>query len=119
VIQPKQSLKRHSRKYAEGTLDEKGSFYFRGPGNKMKLRAQNLMIFQQIAEGIDDETWEHHLRKGDYSDWFRNQIRDKKLAKETKEAEEDERLSPKESRRIVLDAVRKRYTAPANAPDEK
>lgn len=119
VIEPKQSLKRHSRKYAEGTLDEKGSFYFRGPDNRMKLRAQNLMIFQQIAEGIDDETWKHHLRKGDYSDWFRNQIRDKKLAKETKEAEEDEGLSPKESRRIVLDAVRKRYTAPANAPDEK
>lgn len=119
AIEPKQSLKRHSRKYAEGTLDEKGSFYFRGPGNQMKLRAQNLMIFQQIAEGIDDETWEHHLRKGDYSDWFRRQIRDKKLAAETREAEADEGLSPKESRRIVLDAVRKRYTAPANAPDEK
>ena len=119
VIEPKQSLKRHSRKYAEGTLDEKASFYFRGPDNAMKLRAQNLMIFQQIAEGIDDRTWEHHLRKGDYSDWFRNQIRDKKLARETKQAEEDEGLSPKESRRIVLDAVRKRYTAPANAPDEK
>ena len=119
VIEPKQSLKRHSRKYAEGTLDEKGSFYFRGPDDAMKLRAQNLMIFQQIAEGIDDGTWEHHLRKGDYSDWFRNQIRDKKLAEETKEAEKDEGLSPKESRRVVLDAVRKRYTAPANAPDEK
>jgi len=119
AIQPKQSLKRHSRKYAEGTLDKKGSFYFRGPGNKMKLRAQNLMIFQQIAEGIDDKTWEHHLRKGDYSDWFRNQIRDKKLAAETKEAEKDEGLSPKESRKVVLDAVRKRYTAPATAPDEK
>jgi hydroxymethylpyrimidine pyrophosphatase-like HAD family hydrolase/energy-coupling factor transporter ATP-binding protein EcfA2 len=119
VIEPKQSLKRHSRKYAEGTLDEKGSFYFRGPDNAMKLRAQNLMIFQQIAEGIDDKTWEHHLRKGDYSDWFRNQIRDKKLAAETREAEKDEALSPRESRKIVLDAVRKRYTAPANAPDEK
>jgi hydroxymethylpyrimidine pyrophosphatase-like HAD family hydrolase/energy-coupling factor transporter ATP-binding protein EcfA2 len=119
VIEPKQSLKRHSRKYAEGTLDEKGSFYFRGPDNAMNLRAQNLMIFQQIAEGIDDKTWEHHLRKGDYSDWFRNQIRDKKLAAETREAEKDEALSPRESRKIVLDAVRKRYTAPANAPDEK
>ena len=37
----------------------------------MNLRAQNLMIFLQIAEGIDDRTWEHHLRKGDYSEWFR------------------------------------------------
>jgi hydroxymethylpyrimidine pyrophosphatase-like HAD family hydrolase len=119
AIEPRQSLKRHSRKYAEGTLDEKGSFYFRGPDNAMNLRAQNLMIFQQIAEGIDDKTWEHHLRNGDYSDWFRRQIRDKKLAAETREAEEDESISPQESRRIVLDAVRKRYTAPASAPDEK
>lgn len=38
-----------------------------------------------------------------------------KLAAETKEAEKDEALSPTESRKMVLDAVRKRYTA----PDEK
>lgn len=119
VIEPKQSRKRHSRKYAEGTLDEKGSFYFRGPDNAMNLRVQNLMIFQQIAEGIDDKTWEHHLRKGDYSDWFGRQLRDKDLAAETKEAEKNKGLSPKESRKLVLDAVRKRYTAPANAPDDK
>ncbi len=36
----------------------------------MNLKAQNLMIFLQIAEGIDDVTWMHHLRKKDYSDWF-------------------------------------------------
>jgi len=84
VIEPKQARKRHSRKYAEGAINEEGSFYFRGPDKAMNLRAQNLMIFQQIAEGIDDETWEYHLRKGDYSDWFRRQIRDKDLATETK-----------------------------------
>jgi hypothetical protein len=28
------------------------------------------MIFLQIADGIDDATWEHHLRAGDYSAWF-------------------------------------------------
>jgi hydroxymethylpyrimidine pyrophosphatase-like HAD family hydrolase/energy-coupling factor transporter ATP-binding protein EcfA2 len=118
VIEPKQSLKRHSRKYAEGTLDEKGSFYFRGPDNAMELRAQNLMIFQQIAEGIDDATWQYHLRKGDYSDWFRHQIRDKALATEAKEAEANKGLSAKESRKIVLDAVRKRYTAPATSREK-
>ena len=106
VIEPRQSLKRHSRKYAEGQLDEAGSFYFRGPDNAMNLRAHNLMIFPQIAEGIDDKTWEHHLRAGDYSEWFRRQIRDKELARETQEAEKDERLSAQESRKHVLDAVR-------------
>ncbi|TRC79152.1 HAD-IIB family hydrolase [Mesorhizobium sp. WSM4310] len=118
VIEPLQSLKRHSRKYAEGQLDEAGSFYFHGPDDAMNLRAHNLMIFAQIAEGIDDSTWQFHLRAGDYSKWFRNQIRDKDLARETAEAENDKRLSAEESRKRVLDAVRRRYTAPATAPED-
>lgn len=117
AIQPNQSLKRHSRKYAEGSLDEKSSFYFTGPESAMKLRVQNLEMFIRIAEGIDDETWEYHLRAGDYSDWFRRQIRDKKLAKEAAAAEDDENLSPDESRAIILEAVRRRYTAPASASE--
>ncbi|MBZ9995208.1 HAD family hydrolase [Mesorhizobium sp. BH1-1-4] len=117
VIEPRQSLKRHSRKYAEGQLDETGSFYFRGPDDAMNLRAHNLMIFAQMAEGIDDKTWEFHLRAGDYSKWFRQQIRDKDLARETAEAEKDSKLSAEESRKRVLDAVRRRYTAPATAPE--
>lgn len=117
VVEPRQSLKRHSRKYAEGQLDEAGSFYFHGPDNAMNLRAHNLMIFAQIAEGIDDKTWEFHLRTGDYSKWFRHQIRDKDLARETAEAEEDKTLSAQDSRKRVLDAVRRRYTAPATAPE--
>ncbi|MER9654232.1 HAD-IIB family hydrolase [Mesorhizobium sp. M0152] len=117
VVEPRQSLKRHSRKYAEGQLDEAGSFYFRGPDDAMKLRAHNLTIFAQIAEGIDDKTWEFHLRAGDYSKWFRQQIRDKDLASETAEAEKDDTLSAEESRKRVLDAVRRRYTAPATAPE--
>ncbi|MET3519075.1 HAD-IIB family hydrolase [Mesorhizobium abyssinicae] len=116
AIEPRQSLKRHSRKYAEGQLDEAGSFYFRGPDDAMNLRAHNLIIFAQMAEGIDDKTWEHHLRAGDYSEWFRHQIRDKDLARETETAEKDKTLSAQESRKRVLDAVRRRYTAPATAP---
>jgi hydroxymethylpyrimidine pyrophosphatase-like HAD family hydrolase len=115
VVEPRQSLKRHSRKYAEGQLDETASFYFKGPENMMNLRAHNLMIFAQIAEGIDDRTWEYHLRAGDYSQWFRHQIRDKELARETAAAEKNKALSAQESRKLVLDAVRRRYTAPATA----
>lgn len=117
AIEPRQSLKRHSRKYAEGQLDEAGSFYFTGPEHSMNLRAHNLMIFIQIAEGVDDRTWEHHLRAGDYSKWFRHQIRDKELAREASAAEKDETFSPKESRKVILDAVRRRYTAPATAAE--
>jgi hypothetical protein len=39
------------------------SFYFRGPDDKLKLRAQNLAVFVQLAEGVDDETWLFHLRQ--------------------------------------------------------
>ena len=66
---------RHLRKYAEGNM-RYDSFSFRGPGNRQNLRAQNLAIFSQIAEGIDDETWLFHLRRGDYSRWFRSAMKD-------------------------------------------
>src|SRR5262249_24908244 len=64
---PQQAHKRHTRKYAEGELGEDHSFYLRGPDGALNLRAQNLMIFLQIADGIDDRTWEHPLRAGEYS----------------------------------------------------
>ncbi|MEO7774808.1 MAG: phosphoglycolate phosphatase, partial [Steroidobacteraceae bacterium] len=57
---------RHHRKYAEGNLRHH-SFYFRGPDGRQNLRAQNLGIFCQIAEGIDEQTWSFHLHRNDYS----------------------------------------------------
>jgi hypothetical protein len=81
----------------------------------MKLRAHNLMMFVQIAEGIDDKTWQHHLRNGDYSDWFRRQIRGDALADETAQVEADQALPAEESRKRIIGAVRRRYTAPATA----
>jgi hypothetical protein len=117
VRKPEQEHKRHTRKYAEGTLPEDQSFYFRGPDNRLNLRAQNTTIFVQIAQGADDETWEYHLRKGEYSRWFREFVKDEELADELAAIEEDRSLSPEESRERVADAVNRRYTAPANAPD--
>ena len=111
---PRQAHKRHTRKYAEGELDEERSFYFRGPHDEMNLRAQNLMLFLQIGEGIDDRTWEHHLRAGDYSEWFRTRIGDDELADEAAEVESNSGLSAAESRKRIAAAVRRRYTAPAS-----
>lgn len=117
VEKPKQVRKRHTRKYAEGHLGEDASFYFRGPENKLNLRAHNLIMFLQIAEGVDDETWEHHLRAGDYSKWFAERIGDPELAEEAAGIEEDRSLAPAESRKRVAEAVRRRYTAPASEKD--
>ena len=117
AICPTQAHRRHTRKYAAGDVGDE-SFYFRGPEGKLNLRAQNLLIFEQIAEGLDEQTWEHHLRAGDYSTWFRDVIKDDALAEEAAAVEADASLPADETRRRVLDAVARRYTAPARAPAE-
>jgi hydroxymethylpyrimidine pyrophosphatase-like HAD family hydrolase len=114
---PKQSRKRHTRKYAEGDMGEEKSFYFRGPDGAMNLRAQNLMLFLQMAEGVDDRTWDYHLRQGDYSRWFRDQVKDEGLAAEAAQTEQDRTLQPAESRARIKDTVLQRYTAPAPGTD--
>jgi hypothetical protein len=105
ALRPQQARNRHVRKYAEGELPKDFSFYFRGPDNKLNLRAQNLMLFAQIAEGVDDATWEHHRRIHDYSGWFRRVIKDDDLTAEAKAAESDSTLDPSESRRRIIEAI--------------
>ena len=114
---PQQAHKRHTRKYAEGELGEDRSFYFRGPDNALNLRAQNLMLFLQIADGVDDRTWRHHLKAGHYSEWFRNVIKDTELAQAAAEIEEDAGLDDAESRKRISEAVSQRYTAPSKTSE--
>jgi HAD superfamily hydrolase (TIGR01484 family) len=101
--------RRHRRKYALGDIHEK-SFYFRGPGKKLNLRAQNLAMFLQMAEGVDDATWMYHLRQGDYSQWVREAIKDDELADSIRKVEQDN-LSPGESRSRIKEAIERQYTS--------
>lgn len=101
--------RRHLRKYTEGELPADRSFYFRGPGNRLNLRAANLARFVELADGVDEATWSHHLRAQDYSGWIRQMIKDADLADEIDPVERDATLSPAESRRRVLELVRARY----------
>jgi hypothetical protein len=110
---PRRERKRHRRKYAEGELGADKSFYFRGADRRLNLRTHNLAMFSQIAEGIDDATWVYHLRQRDYSRWFREAIKDEALASTASEVEEDEHLSPAESRARIRQAIEERYTSPA------
>ncbi|HEX4769973.1 MAG TPA: HAD-IIB family hydrolase [Bryobacteraceae bacterium] len=113
-LEPPQSEHyRHRRKYAEGQLEPERSFYFRGPGEKMDLRAQNLNTFVQIAEGIDAETWLFHLKRGDYSNWIGHALNDESLADEIRAVEKDDSLPDQESRKRIRDAILQKYTAPA------
>jgi HAD superfamily hydrolase (TIGR01484 family) len=110
---PKSEHRRHVRKYATGELGEDRSFYFRGPAGQLNLRAQNLELFMQLADGVDDETWLHHLKQGDYSRWFREAIKDDELASEAAAVENQAGLSPTESRALIKAAIERRYTMPS------
>jgi hypothetical protein len=113
--QTKEKQQRHIRKYAEGELGEDRSFYFRGPDRALNLRAHNLSTFLQLAAGVDDGTWLHHLRGGAYSRWFREAIKDQDLAAEAAGIEADGSLSAADSRARIKELVEQRYTAPAKA----
>lgn len=100
--------RRHVRKYTEGELPPDRSFFFRGPTGALNLRAANLARFVELAEGVDEATWDHHLRRGDYAAWLREQIKDAELAGEI-DAVARAQPSPVESRRQVIERVRQRY----------
>lgn len=112
ILPSRTERRRHSRKYAEGDLGPKKSFYFEGPEKKLHLQAQNLILFVQIADGVDDETWSYHLKRGDYSRWFRKQIKDEELAAEAERVENLENVPPKESRKLIKTAIEEKYTLP-------
>jgi HAD superfamily hydrolase (TIGR01484 family) len=107
--------RRHRRKYAEGELGSEKSFYFTGPENKLNLRANNLIVFLQLAEGIDADTWNFHLHRGDYSRWFREVIKDPGLAEEASRVERMPHISRDESRALIRAAIEQNYTLPAKA----
>jgi hydroxymethylpyrimidine pyrophosphatase-like HAD family hydrolase len=110
---PRERMRRHKRKYAQGDLGADLSFYFRGPERKLNLSANNLVTFLQIAAGVDDATWEYHLRRGDYSRWFRTSIKDPQLADAARLVERDTACTPSDSRARIRSVVEERYTGPA------
>lgn len=82
------------------------------PDGRLNLRAQNLITFLQLAEGVDDETWLHHLRERDYSRWVRDAVKDDGLADALARVEEDEE-DPAAGRARVRELVEERYTLPS------
>lgn len=112
---PKTERTRHSRKYIEGNLGQSRSFYFRGRDGKLNLKAHNLLLFVQMAEGVDDDTWLFHLHNGDIANWMRLEVKAGELAEEVASIAE----GPHDaigSRVAVRAAIEKRYTLPADKP---
>ena len=106
--QPSQLQQRHKKKYAQGDMGA-NSFIFTGPDNKLHLVANNLILFMHLAEGIDDDTWQFHLHRQDYTRWFGDVIHDKDLASAGEEA--DQMDDPSASRKHIVDFIAQNYTA--------
>ena len=107
---------RHSRKYAEGSLGPERASASEAPRASLTW-TQNLVVFLQMAEGVDDETWMYHLRRGDYSTWLREGIKDDDLGAEAETIEKSMAdADPKKSRSAIRAAIEKRYTLPARLP---
>ena len=105
--------RRHLRKYAEGELPEDRSFYFRGPEGKLNLRAQNLIQFMELGDGVDDDTWLFHLRQGEISRWLRQGIKDEPLANQAAAIEKNGQLDAAASRKKMRELIEATYTLPA------
>ena len=71
------------------------------------------MLFNQLGEGVDDATWLYHLRRCEYSRWFREAIKDHQLAAIAAEIDSRPDISGRESRRLIRAAIDERYTLPA------
>jgi len=113
VDRPVTERTRHSRKYVEGNLGPH-AFFFRGPEKKLNLRAYNLNLFLLLAEGVDDDTWNFHLRQGEYSKWFRDQVKDPELAEAAEQIEKRANGDALASRAAIRGEIEKRYTLPAD-----
>jgi hypothetical protein len=73
-----------------------------------------LNLFAQIAEGVDEDTWEHHLRQNHYSAWIREAVKDDAVADEIASVEGNRELTAGGSRTQILEIIRKHYTQPAS-----
>jgi hydroxymethylpyrimidine pyrophosphatase-like HAD family hydrolase len=108
-IEPKGEHLRHQRTYLDGEMDENMWFHFRGPENTLNIGVQNLRMFMQVGDGLDDETWLYHLRRGDYGNWFREVILDEELAALAKRLEKNRDLSPQDSREEISKFILGKY----------
>jgi hydroxymethylpyrimidine pyrophosphatase-like HAD family hydrolase len=106
---PESERQRHQHSYMEGDMDLDLQFVFRGPESKLQLATPNLRQFINIGKGVDDNTWNYHLRRHDYSRWFLNVIKDEELAAQVEYVERDEAMDAEQSRQKIFDTIYKRF----------
>ncbi len=110
-LQAKERGQRHRHSLLEGDMDEHLQFVFRGPECKLQLKASNLRRYIELAEGLDDDTWLFHLRRNDYSKWFKDVIKDDELAHHTEHIEQNDNHDAKSSREKIIQLIKERFDA--------
>lgn len=113
---PTKVHERHRGKYALGDVGEARSFYFAWSGDGADHRAHNLAEFILESRAIPAEVWTRHLRAGDFAAWFLHVIRDEELARRSREIARDEQLAAEQSRDLIENLIRDRYTIPIEGP---
>ena len=73
------------------------------------------MLFLQIEDGVDDETWSYHLQQGDFSRWFRQGIKDEALVAAAEGVGTRADITIEESRVLIRAAIEQHHTMPAAA----
>lgn len=104
-IQPHQKHHRHSGKYVSGSVGEWHAFHFPTLG----LSALNLSEFVSLSAQLDENAVRAHMKAGDFSNWFRQVIRDDVLANKTHLVETEDIPQPKEAINKVTQLVKSRY----------
>jgi HAD superfamily hydrolase (TIGR01484 family) len=68
---------------------------------------------ERFDMGVDEDTWMFHLRRHHYSGWFRDSIGDEEIANEIEAVENEPGISRENSLKRIVDAIERKYTAPA------
>ncbi|NUT90072.1 HAD-IIB family hydrolase [Pseudomonas corrugata] len=103
--QPQQKHHRHSGKYAAGDVGDWHAFYF----PSLDQRASNLAEFLSSLARLDDGAFCQHRQAGDFSNWFREVIRDDVLANETHLLETDASVASQDALARIARLVQARY----------
>lgn len=103
--QPQQKHHRHSGKYAVGDVGDWHAFYF----PSLDQRASNLAEFLSSLARLDDGAFCQHREARDFSNWFREVIRDDVLANETHLLETDASVASQDALARIARLVQARY----------
>ncbi len=76
----------------------------------------SILLFLQIGDGVDDETWRYHLEQSDFSRWFRQGIKDESLAAAAEGVETRANIHHRGKPCFDRAAIEQHYTLPVAAP---